>query len=136
MTNYRKLPESTQKIVKPFIASNAYHANSEHILLAMLCSDDSGLRESAVQTILNLRAGSDSGRKLREFIPPKSLNFEATQITELIDWDQEKITEPPLTYKLSNHELIEVMTSKLEIKSYKVRITITLLFISFCVFSF
>ena len=88
--------------------------------MAMLCSDDSGLRESAVQTILNLRAGSDSGRKLREFIPPKSLNFEATQITELIDWDQEKITEPPLTYKLSNHELIEVMTSKLEIKSYKV----------------
>ena len=40
VTSYRKLPENTQQIVKPFIASNAYHANPEHILLAMLCSDD------------------------------------------------------------------------------------------------
>ena len=95
VTNYRKLPESTQKIVKPYIASNAYHANPEHILLAMLCSDDSQLREAAVQQILNLRAGSQSSSQLREFVPPKTLNFDATQITELIDWEQETITEPP-----------------------------------------
>ena len=60
VTSYRKLPESTQKIVKPYIASNAYHANPEHILLSMLCSDDPQLREAAVQQILNLRAGSQS----------------------------------------------------------------------------
>ena len=110
----------TQKIVKPFIASNAYHANSEHILLAMLCSDDSQLREDAVQTILELRAGKVGGSQLREFVPPKKLNFDATHIKELIDWDLESITEPPLTYKLSTQDLIEVEAVKLEIKPYKV----------------
>ena len=120
VTNYRKLPESTQKIVKPFIASNAYHANSEHILLAMLCSDDSCLRENAVKIILDLRAGSHGGSQLREFVPPKTLNFDATSITELIDWNQETITEPPLTFKLSLQDLIEVEEKKLTIKPYKV----------------
>ena len=119
VTNYRKLPEKTQKIVKPFIASNSYHANPEHILLAMLCSDESELREEAVQRILRLRANHDQNT-LREFVPPKTLNFDANHITELIDWDLENVTEPPLTFKLSNQDLIEIMTAKLEIKSYKV----------------
>ena len=120
VTNYRKLPEKTQKIVKPFIASNSYHANSEHILLAMLCSDDSQLREDAVQRILDLRAGSNSANQLREFVPPKTLNFNATHIRELIDWDLETISEPPLTYKLSTQALIEIEVEKLTIKPYKV----------------
>ena len=72
VTSYRKLPENTQQIVKPFIASNAYHANPEHILLAMLCSDDPQLREDAVQRILDLRAGSQYSNQLREFVPPKA----------------------------------------------------------------
>ena len=105
--------------MKPFIASNSYHANPEHILLAMLCSDESKLREEAVQRILSLRANHGQNT-LREFVPPKTLNFDANHITELIDWDLEKVTEPPLTFNLSNQDLIEIMTVKLEIKSYKV----------------
>ena len=119
VTNYRKLPEKTQKIVKPIIASNAYHAHSEHILLSMLCSDDFDFRKDAVERILKLRAGSND-KQLREFVPPKALNFEATSITQLINWDLEAITEPPLTHKLSNQDLIDVIAEKLTIKPYKV----------------
>ena len=119
LKNYRTLPESTKKVVKSYIASNAYHANPEHILLAMLCSDDPQLRKDAVQRILHLRAGSAS-HHLREFVPPKTLNFDATHITELIDWELETIREPPLTYKLSTQDLIEIEASNLTIKPYKV----------------
>ena len=86
----------------------------------MLCSDDSQLREAAVQQILNLRAGSQSSSQLREFVPPKTLNFDATHNRELFDWEQETITEPPLTYKLSTQALIEIEVEKLTIKPYKV----------------
>ena len=119
VTNYRKLPEKTQKIVKPFIASNAYHAHSEHILLSMLCSDDFDLRKDAVQRILNLRARSNE-KQLREFVPPKTLNFEATSITQLINWDLEVITEPPITHRLTNQDLIDILEEKLTIRPYKV----------------
>ena len=33
---------------------------------------------------------------------------------------KETFTDPPLTFELSNQDLIEIMTVKLEIKSYKV----------------
>ena len=78
------------------------------------------MREAALQHILNLKAGSQSRSQLREFVPPKTLNFDATHITELIDWEQETITEPPLTHKLSTQDLIEVKAVKFEIKPYKV----------------
>ena len=48
------------------------------------------------------------------------LNFDATHIKELIYWELETITEPPLTYKLSTQDLIEVEAVKLKIKPYKV----------------
>ena len=83
-------------------------------------SDDSQLREDAVQRILDLRAESNSANQLREFVPPKTLNFNATHIRELIDWDLETISEPPLTYKLSTQALIEIEVEKLTIKPYKV----------------
>jgi hypothetical protein len=64
----------------------------------MLCSNEAALRENAVIKIIQLRKGSDIGSyKIREFTPPASLNFAATHFTELIDWDKENITEPPLT---------------------------------------
>ena len=53
-------------------------------------------------------------------MPPKTLNFDATHITELIDWELETIREPPLTYKLSTQDLIEIEASNLTIKPYKV----------------
>ena len=117
----RKLPKSTQDIVKPYIARNSYHAHPEHILLSMLCSDDVGLRTNAVRQIIQLRKGSDVGNyKLREFTPPSSLNFDATHFTELINWEKEVITEPPLTFKLTIQDLLDIKETKLQIKPYKV----------------
>jgi hypothetical protein len=74
------LPRSTQAIVKPYIARNAYHAHPEHILLGMLCSDEPALRENAVMKIIQLRKGSDIGNyKIREFTQPASLNPPTSQ---------------------------------------------------------
>ena len=85
----------------------------------MLCSDNFHLRKDAVQRILNLRARSND-KQLREFVPPKTLNFEATSITQLIDWDLEAITEPPITHKLTNQDLVDIIEQKLNIRPYKV----------------
>ena len=53
-------------------------------------------------------------------MPAKTLKFNANHTTEIIDWDLETISEPPLTYKLSTQALIEIEVEKLTIKPYKV----------------
>jgi hypothetical protein len=87
----------------------------------MLCSDDAGLRANAVMKIIQLRKGSDIGKyKIREFTPPSSLNFKANHFTELINWEKEVTTEPPLTFKLTIQDLLNIKETKLQIKPYKV----------------
>ena len=103
VTNYRKLPESTQKIVKPYIASNAYHANPEHILLSMLCSDDPQLREAALQQGHNLAANSGS-----LYPPRRSILMPLTSQSSLIG-NRKLSQSPPHLGKVSKTPVTEIV---------------------------
>ena len=53
----------------------------------------------------------------RQFRPPV-INMEATSYTELIDWTDAPLTEPPVTMDLSELEILEIIGSPLHLPPY------------------
>ena len=98
----RDLPDSVQSIVRPVIERNGYWAHPEAILLAMLADPDDDVRQQAVSWILRCR--EEERDELRPYQLPV-INFDAEHYTQLINWSQVYITEPPLTSSLSESEL-------------------------------
>lgn len=85
------------------IQRNAFFAYPENVLLAMLADDRKHIRELALRRILQSRVPRYDNQ-IRDFKVPK-LNFDATDYTELIDWQSDKVTEPPLTKSISEADL-------------------------------
>ena len=112
----RYLPDTTRDIVRPFVKS--WNAHPENLLVSMLCNEDSTLRTFAVQKIQKLRQGSDTGdTSVRSFRPPP-LNYDAQNISELIDWNSVTVFESVLTCHLSLRELQNLIWDKLELPPF------------------
>ncbi|EDV19921.1 uncharacterized protein TRIADDRAFT_61538 [Trichoplax adhaerens] len=103
----RFLASNQQKIIDEVIQRNAYFAHPENLLLAMLTDDDKSLRESAFEKILFARRYIKR-INVRQFKIPK-IDFNAASYAEMIDWQREAITEPPLTMPLSELELRQIV---------------------------
>ena len=103
------LPAEVKDIVKPYVSRSAYYAHPENLLVAMLDDEDKSVRKVAVKVILNIRNGSPttSTRPVRTFRTP-TLVYEANSYHEMINWQNETLSEPPLTYSLSNEEIKEI----------------------------
>ena len=73
----------------------------------MLADGAERVRCEAVDSILDLRAQNNKGdTDVRTFRIPK-INHDATHVTELINMDEEKVTEPILTTHLTKKELMK-----------------------------
>ena len=55
----RLLPTATQEIVAPYVKS--WHAHNESLFIAMLCSNEPGLRTFAARKLFQVRNGSNRG---------------------------------------------------------------------------
>ena len=100
-------------IAKKFIEKGAWHAHSEHILLSLLCSDDEADRHFAINKITAIRNGETYGDKsVRPFTAPK-LNWNATSIRNLHDWQH--ATEPLITAQIPTSELSRFLASPLKL---------------------
>ena len=87
----------------------SWSAHSENLLTSMLCDSDPTQRAFAVLKIHSLRNGQDQGdASVRKFLPPP-LNLEATNLSELIDWDSVTVYESILTCHLSNREIQDLI---------------------------
>ena len=114
---FNKLPGATQKIIKPSIQRNAFFAHPENIIITMLQDDRDYIRELGWRRIKKAR-GNGRG-KVRQFRIPK-LDFSSGDSTNMIDWNEADLTEPPLTARYSD-EFIERQIQekgKLIIESY------------------
>lgn len=109
------LPTEISDIVKPYVERNAYYCHPENLLLSMICDDDKLIRLKAITTISEIRKNSD--RSVRLFRTP-TLNFNADSYHEMIDWNKEKLTEPPLTYNLTNNEICQLEHQAFTIPPY------------------
>ena len=114
----RFLPKKLQDYVRPVLQRNAYWAHPEAVLLAMVADSNPEVRDQAVTTIMHCRQQQHT-ENVRPYLLP-SLNFEAGSYTELLDWEEELITEPPLTLALSDAELEGVRLAPLAVPHFPV----------------
>ncbi|GBP48612.1 hypothetical protein EVAR_27998_1 [Eumeta japonica] len=86
----RYLKSDMKKIVDNVIQRNGYFGHPENVLVAMLGDDMESIRELAYQQILTARSETAPG--IRTFKVP-ALNFDAEDYTQIIMWQDLKITE-------------------------------------------
>ena len=104
----RDLKEDPAKCIQKVIHNNAYFFHPENLLLVMLCDERQKIRKLAVFRIIFARKSTEKSI-LRKFEVP-SLNFDAKDYTELIDWKKCKISKPPLTRSMMIENLTEFTT--------------------------
>ena len=75
----------------------------------MIADDRSHIRELGIRRILKAR--NQPPAKLRVFKIP-AINWNATDYTELIDWGECNITEPPITMDIKTEELLRAIKNK------------------------
>ena len=98
-----------QEETKHYIKIEAWWAHPEPVLLTLLTSSDQDDRKFAIQQICKIRGSSDYGStSVRTFKTPESLNMKAKNCKELIDWDEEVITEPIFAAHMSTSELLSL----------------------------
>ena len=115
------LPQNVVDIVKPTVTRSAYHAHPENLLISMLDDDDELVRRKAVSIIQDIRLKTpvpSTGRPVRPFKAPKLL-YDADTYHDIIDWEKETLTEPPLTYNLSDDELVHIVEEPLNVPPYR-----------------
>ena len=111
----RSMSADVRDIVFPVIQRNAFYAHPENILLSMIQDERSHIRELSWRRIKKAREQC-KGKSVRIFkIPP--LNFEAAVYTDMIRWVDAEVTEPPITCKLSDEEIEELIKTK-EMKNF------------------
>lgn len=104
----REFSEDIQKIIHQVIATNAYFAHPEN--LSMITDPENPrYRELAVRRIIKARTNKQ--QEVRFFRVP-AINFKATNYTELINWQECTVTEPPLTRDIEDAELQFMLKEK------------------------
>lgn len=113
----RQLPEEIQDIVRPVMQRNGFWAHPEQLLLAMVADEDAQTRRDAIQHITGARQRDTAG--VRPFRMPR-VNFRAAHYTQLIDWETEMVTEPPLLRHLGSEELAAIVAAPHSVPAYPV----------------
>ena len=104
-----------QLAVMPTVRSSAWYAHSESILVTMLCSEEEEERRFAALTIISIRGKQEMGDTSVRLRKLPYLNIKATTLKDLIDWDG--ASEPIITARLTNTELLEFVERPMEVES-------------------
>ena len=107
----RKQDQVVQDIVWLHIISSRWYAHSEAILQTLLCSQDEEERRFGVFKILELRTNKDQGDTTVRPRRTPSLNRNATNLMNMIQWEKSTLYEPFLTCTLYKHGLIELLNN-------------------------
>lgn len=101
----RYLESDLREVVDTVIQRNAFFAHPENLLIAMLTDQRPHIRELARRRILLAREKTAvTDTTTRQFRVP-TVQFAASEYTELINWQEEQRTEPPLTVNLTDDDL-------------------------------
>lgn len=104
----RYLPQELKAVIDPVIQRNGFFGHPENILIAMLYDDRRHIKELALRRILRVRKRIVNTNSVRIFTLPK-FNFSATEYFDLIDWQSNEITEPPITISLKEETILEAI---------------------------
>lgn len=107
----RQFPDDIKKIIDPVIQRNAFFSHPENMLLAMIVDERQHIRELGYRRVLKARTKNPKGKSVRTFTTP-SLNFDATDYTEMIDWANCKLSPPPMMESLTTDTISSVLQNK------------------------
>ena len=83
-------PQVVKDIVSPYVATGAWFAHPEAVLLSLVCSRDREERELGVERRGEEQYGDTRVRARRT----PDINFSASSISDLISWDRGTSTNP------------------------------------------
>lgn len=100
-------------VIDPVIQRNAYFAHAENILLTMVTDPRELIRELGLRRILQARkmASQETKIKVRTFEIP-TINFDANDYTEMINWQRVTRTEPPTFRNIADEDLEDAIRTK------------------------
>ena len=99
----RDLADEVKKIMHPVIQRNSYFAHPEIILLSMVHDDRRHIRELGWRRMLKARDSAETG--VRTFVLNK-INMNAAQYYDMIEWQKETVSEPPITNPLKRDKIL------------------------------
>lgn len=103
----RYLPEHLQIIINPVIERNAYFAHPENLIVAMIMDERQHVRELGLRRVLKARE-SCKGKSIRNFRVP-TLDFNAIDYIDMVQWDICNVTPPPLLRNVPDEEIEEMI---------------------------
>ena len=83
------------KLVKPVIQYNSHWAYPDALFLAMLTDKNLPTSERGVSAVLQCRLREDTPGQVRLF-HLTDVQWESADYTQVIDWECETISEPPI----------------------------------------
>ena len=96
-------------IVTPVVKRSAWFAHSENIIQTLLCSEDNYERLKGVEKVLSIRGPGNPEAQFGDLSTrvrsTPDINMNATRITDLINWSENSVYEPPLTCSYSTSEI-------------------------------
>ena len=117
----RKQKAAVVKAVMPTVRHGAWYCHSESILQTLVCSEDPEERKKGIERITNLRGEGDHSTQLGDSsVRPRrtpEINEKATNLLELIDWD-EQCYEPLLTTSISTADLKQFLTIPMQVPAW------------------
>ena len=144
----RDLCINSQNIVHKVLQDNSFFAHPENVIIACLADHREEIRRKAVLYIMAARRDFAAESHPRQFIPPTintkvivtaqpNPNINITYIivivllyllliskmkakiyVDLVDWEKEQKTEPPLTMGLSEETILSALEKPLKLTSY------------------
>lgn len=111
ITKSRSLSDESRNIVHQVLQNNAFFAQHENLLIAMIHDESPAIREIGYRRIIKARENPVHRNTIRKFQQPKLL-FHATAFHLMIDWQNIQLTEPPLTRRVSSEDIMSLIKSK------------------------
>ena len=116
-------PEDVNKICAKVVQNNAYISHQKNVLPAMLEDQDETIRRKAVNKIIEVRQQkvekvmAKKAMGIRWFKPP-SLVWNSPNYVNMFSWDTVDITEPAVTMKMTDDELLVAYLKPLNFPLY------------------
>ena len=115
------LSEEDLSVFHDSLLNNNFMMNHELILVALLGDPDQSKRQIAFDKIIEVRKkGPSPPGEIREFEKPSRdvINFDAAEYHQMIKWSKVKVTEPPVTFPLSEKDLLDIVNGEKSFKSH------------------
>lgn len=98
-------PEFHSKYIKEIIGRNNYFIHPENLLISMITDADKEIRDKGYRKIMEARRTSSPNLRIYEKLEPDEINFSCRHYSDILNWDNVKLYEPPFTKTLPLNQL-------------------------------